>query len=453
MEQAAVAAGDDAERGAAAPDAVRAALHHEVGDLLFAAVNVARKLRVDPELALRSSTARFQGRVEAAAAMARSEGAEWDDLTPERQLGYYAQVRLREVGGVTPASGRHRRHMSEIEQVHARQILDSRGNPTVEVELALRSGAAGRAAVPSGASTGEFEATELRDGGERWMGKGVTQAVANVNGEIAEAIRGLDAADQEGLDRRLIELDGTPGKSRLGANAILGVSLAAAHAVGRGGGPAAVALPRRRGRPRAPRADDERRQRRGARRQLGRLPGVHDRPGRGAELLRGPADGHGGVPCAQAHAARARAVDRRRRRGRLRPGPRLQRGRAAAAGRRHPGRRVRAGGGRRDRAGPGDERDPQRRRLRARARGAQPERRRARRLLGRPRAALPDRVHRGRDGRGGLERMAHAHRAPRRPRPARGRRPLRHQHRAPAPRDRARAWRPRSWSRSTRSAR
>jgi enolase len=120
--------------------------------------------------------------------------------------------------------------MSEIEQVHARQILDSRGNPTVEVGLALRSGAAGRAAVPSGASTGEFEATELRDGGERWMGKGVTQAVANVNGEIAEAIRGFDAADQEGLDRRLIQLDGTPGKSRLGANAILGVSLAAAHA-------------------------------------------------------------------------------------------------------------------------------------------------------------------------------------------------------------------------------
>jgi enolase len=120
--------------------------------------------------------------------------------------------------------------MSEIEQVHARQILDSRGNPTVEVGLALRSGAAGRAAVPSGASTGEFEATELRDGGERWMGKGVTQAVANVNGEIAEAIRGFDAADQEGLDRRLVQLDGTPGKSRLGANAILGVSLAAAHA-------------------------------------------------------------------------------------------------------------------------------------------------------------------------------------------------------------------------------
>ncbi len=98
VEEAVGAAGDDAERGAAAPDHVRAALHAEVGDLLFAAVNVARKLRVDPELALRSSAARFQGRVEAAAAMARGEGAEWDDLTPERQLGYYAQVRLREVG-------------------------------------------------------------------------------------------------------------------------------------------------------------------------------------------------------------------------------------------------------------------------------------------------------------------------------------------------------------------
>ncbi|MCW3001628.1 MAG: phosphopyruvate hydratase [Conexibacter sp.] len=120
--------------------------------------------------------------------------------------------------------------MSAIERVHARQILDSRGNPTVEVELALRSGATGRAAVPSGASTGEFEATELRDGGQEYLGKGVTKAVDHVNGEIAEAIAGLDATDQAGLDRRLIELDGTPNKSRLGANAILGVSLAAAHA-------------------------------------------------------------------------------------------------------------------------------------------------------------------------------------------------------------------------------
>jgi enolase len=120
--------------------------------------------------------------------------------------------------------------VSQVESVRARQILDSRGNPTVEVELTLRSGARGRAAVPSGASTGEFEATELRDGGERWGGKGVTRAVAGVNGEIAAAVRGLDAGDQAGLDRALCELDGTPNKSRLGANAILGVSLASARA-------------------------------------------------------------------------------------------------------------------------------------------------------------------------------------------------------------------------------
>jgi enolase len=120
--------------------------------------------------------------------------------------------------------------VSDIERVHARQILDSRGNPTVEVDVALKSGAAGRAAVPSGASTGEFEAVELRDGGEAWGGKGVSRAVANVNGELADAVRGLDPADQAGLDRAMIELDGTPNKGRLGANAILGVSLAAAKA-------------------------------------------------------------------------------------------------------------------------------------------------------------------------------------------------------------------------------
>jgi len=114
--------------------------------------------------------------------------------------------------------------------VRARQILDSRGNPTVEVDVQLGSGARGRAAVPSGASTGEFEATELRDGGERWQGKGVTRAVQNVDGEIAQAITGMDAADQKGLDAALVALDGTPNKSRLGANAILGASLATAQA-------------------------------------------------------------------------------------------------------------------------------------------------------------------------------------------------------------------------------
>ena len=120
--------------------------------------------------------------------------------------------------------------MGTIEHIHGRQILDSRGNPTVEVDVRLESGAFGRAAVPSGASTGEFEATELRDGGDAWMGKGVTQAVANVNDAIAKALVGARATDQVAIDDTLRELDGTPNKSRLGANAILGVSLATARA-------------------------------------------------------------------------------------------------------------------------------------------------------------------------------------------------------------------------------
>ena len=120
--------------------------------------------------------------------------------------------------------------MSAIVSLHARQILDSRGNPTVEVDVELESGAVGRAAVPSGASTGVHEAIELRDGGSAWGGKGVTHAVANVDGEIADAVRGMDAGEQRALDERLIELDGTANKGRLGANAILGVSLAVAKA-------------------------------------------------------------------------------------------------------------------------------------------------------------------------------------------------------------------------------
>ena len=120
--------------------------------------------------------------------------------------------------------------MTAISRTHARQILDSRGNPAVEVDVTLESGATGRAAVPSGASTGVHEALELRDGGSEWGGKGVAKAVANANGEIADAVRGLDAADQRSLDERLVELDGTENKGRLGANAILGVSLAVAKA-------------------------------------------------------------------------------------------------------------------------------------------------------------------------------------------------------------------------------
>ena len=120
--------------------------------------------------------------------------------------------------------------MSKISHVAAREVLDSRGNPTVEVDVTLASGATGRAIVPSGASTGAHEATELRDGGTRFKGKGVLKAVANVNGEISTALVGSDASNQSAIDNALCELDGTPNKSRLGANAILGASLATAHA-------------------------------------------------------------------------------------------------------------------------------------------------------------------------------------------------------------------------------
>ena len=185
--------------------------------------------------------------------------------------------------------------MSSITRVHGRQILDSRGNPTVEVDVQLASGAFGRAAVPSGASTGVHEAVELRDGGSAWGGKGVTRAVANV-AEIAAEIAGLDALDQESLDRKLIELDGTPNKGRLGANAILGVSLAVAKAAAAHagqplyrylGGESAATLP-------VPPA--ERDQRRRARGQLDRPAGVHGRPGRRGQLRGGAANRRRGLP-------------------------------------------------------------------------------------------------------------------------------------------------------------
>ncbi len=143
--------------------------------------------------------------------------------------------------------------LTSIADIRGRQVLDSRGNPTVEAEVFLDGGASARAIVPSGASTGEHEAVELRDGDKgQYMGKGVLQAVANVNGEIAEALGGVDAADQRTLDARLIDLDGTANKGRLGANAILAVSMAAARASARAfelplyrylGGAAANTLP------------------------------------------------------------------------------------------------------------------------------------------------------------------------------------------------------------------
>jgi enolase len=123
-----------------------------------------------------------------------------------------------------------------ISKIHSRQILDSRGNPTLECEVHLNGGGFGRAAVPSGASTGENEAVELRDGGDMWCGKGVSTAVSNINGVVASTIMGMDANDQEGVDNAMIELDGTPNKGNLGANAILGVSMATAHAAANAAG-------------------------------------------------------------------------------------------------------------------------------------------------------------------------------------------------------------------------
>src|ERR1043165_3814498 len=121
--------------------------------------------------------------------------------------------------------------MSKIAEIRGREVLDSRGNPTVEAEVVTHCGAKGRAIVPSGASTGEHEAVELRDGDkQRYLGKGVLKAVENVNGEIADALANFDAADQRGLNQKMIDVDGTPNKERLGANAILAVSMAAARA-------------------------------------------------------------------------------------------------------------------------------------------------------------------------------------------------------------------------------
>lgn len=178
--------------------------------------------------------------------------------------------------------------MTTIVEIKGREVLDSRGNPTVEAEVVLESGARGRAMVPSGASTGAHEAVELRDGGPRFGGKGVLRAVAAINERIADEVIGLDALNQEAVDKTMLELDGTPNKGNLGANAILAVSLATAHAAASGlglplyrylggaGGDPAGAL-------------DERNQRGQARRQQRRLPGVHAGAGWPAHLLGGPA--------------------------------------------------------------------------------------------------------------------------------------------------------------------
>ena len=177
--------------------------------------------------------------------------------------------------------------MTAITDIIGREILDSRGNPTVEVDVILEDGSKGRAAVPSGASTGAHEAVELRDGDKaRYGGKGVRKAVDAVNGEIFDALGGMDAEAQAKIDETLIALDGTPNKGRLGANAILGVSLAVAKAAAAAKRDAALPLRRRHRRPHAAGADDEHHQWRRACRQSDRLPGIHDHAGRRAELRR-----------------------------------------------------------------------------------------------------------------------------------------------------------------------
>src|SRR6059036_2677917 len=189
--------------------------------------------------------------------------------------------------------------MSTIIAVHAREILDSRGNPTIETDVTLASGAAGRAAVPSGASTGEHEAVELRDGDQkRFLGKGVLEAVKNVNELIGPRLEGMSAEEQLAVDYAMLELDGTPNKSHLGANAILSVSMAVARAAASDaglalyrylGGPAANVLP-------VPMMNILNG---GAHAQHRRFPGIHGRADRRGELPGGVADRGGGVPRAQ----------------------------------------------------------------------------------------------------------------------------------------------------------
>ena len=187
--------------------------------------------------------------------------------------------------------------MSYIEEVIAREVLDSRGNPTVEVEVYLDDGTIGRAIVPSGASTGAFEAVELRDGDEsRYLGKGVLQAVSNVNDIIADEIIGMNPFDQPALDKLLDELDGTPNKGKLGANAILGVSLAVARAAAESLGLPIFPVHRRRKRQSSSCSDDEYFKRRKACGQQRGYPGIHGYAGRRKELPGSSQNVRGNLP-------------------------------------------------------------------------------------------------------------------------------------------------------------
>ena len=242
--------------------------------------------------------------------------------------------------------------MTAIVDIIGREILDSRGNPTVEVDVVLEDGSMGRAAVPSGASTGAHEAVELRDGDKaRYLGKGVQKAVAAVNGEIFDALSDMAAEQQVQIDQTMIDLDGTPNKSRLGANAILGVSLACRQG---GGGilrHAALSLCRRHLGADPAGADDEHHQWRRACRQPDRLPGIHDHAGRRGDLCRGAALRLGNFPHLARRAEEGRPQHQCRRRRRLCAEPAVG---GCGARVRHGGdRQGRLQGGRRRHAGAG----------------------------------------------------------------------------------------------------
>ena len=242
----------------------------------------------------------------------------------------------------------------KIEAIRALEILDSRGNPTVRVQVTLDNGITASASVPSGASTGENEALELRDGDKkRYGGKGVLKAVANVNDTIAPKLLGLEPARQAEIDRLMIDLDGTPTKSKLGANAILGVSMAVARAAAMAAELPALRLLGRDRRRAASRADDEHPQRRQARRQQRGLPGVHGDAHRRAELRRGTALRRRDLPRLEEDSPQPQVRHERRRRGRIRSQSEEQRRSLRGDYRGDQGRRLQARQGHRHRPGPG----------------------------------------------------------------------------------------------------
>ena len=323
--------------------------------------------------------------------------------------------------------------MTAIIDIIGREILDSRGNPTVEVDVVLEDGSMGRAAVPSGASTGAHEAVELRDGGPRYLGKGVEQAVEAVNGELFEAIGGMEAENQIHIDRTMIELDGTPNKSP--ARRQRHPRRLARRGQGRVGSvrPAALPLSRRPERACASGADDEHHQWRRACRQSDRFPGVHDHAGRRADVARRRALGLGNLPHAEEAPEGCRPQHQCRRRGRLRAEPEERRRRRSTSSwtrsRRPASSRARRSRSALDCAATeffkdgnyvyeGEKQD-----ARSEDPGEIPRQARGR---------LSDHLDRGRHGRGRLGWLEDADRPHRQEDPARRRRSLRHQHRAPA---------------------